>query len=266
MAVEVLAWNIADGFSDEARAAGILQTVQEHEPTAAVFSEAWHEGDERVLEHVVEKLEDFGYVVTPQLYEDAEARDDRHGMVGIVRSEAVDRPATAVRLAGRNAIHLSMADPRDGASIDFFGVHFNDRGERGRMEQAQALLDIVGDARPVIIGGDFNAMYHRGVWPRALAQTTPLSRHVPEINYAPGYKPPKVHHFLDRLRRAGEMACGATLQAFSDVGFQDTHPAHRPTVGPFNLDHILVRGPRVASRQIHPKTDSDHHAISAVVV
>jgi endonuclease/exonuclease/phosphatase family metal-dependent hydrolase len=266
MAVEVFAWNVADGFSDQERSANILKVVQQQQPTAAVFSEAWHESEAHLLDDVLEAFEGLGYAVTPILYEDAEERDDRHGILGIVRTEAVDKPSRSIRLASRSAIHLSMADPESDDPIDLFGVHLNDRNESSRLEQAHALLEIIGDSSPAVVGGDFNAMHRRGVWPQVLAVTAPLLHPIPEINYAPDYTPPKVHHILDGLRRASEMACGSTLQAFADVDFRDAHPQHRPTMLMFNVDHILARGLQVIDRQIHAKTpDSDHQAISAVL-
>lgn len=269
MAVDILAWNLADGLSDKDRATGIVKVVEAQQPTAAVFSEAWQQGEEKVLDGVLKEFQDFGYEVIAVPYEDTEARDDRHGMLGLVRTEAFNasRPSGPISMLSRSAIHLSMIDPKSNIPFDFFGVHLNDRNEDSRLEQAHALLDIAGDVDPVIIGGDFNAMYRRGAWPRTLHLIGPLFQPVPEINYAPGYKPPRLHFVGDVFRRAGEMAEGTTLSTFREAGFWDTHPKHRPTIGPFNLDHILVRDLRVIDQQTHPKTPhSDHHAISAVLV
>jgi hypothetical protein len=60
VAVDILAWNLADGLSDKDRATGIVKVVEAQQPTAAVFSEAWQQGEEKVLDGVLKEFQDFG--------------------------------------------------------------------------------------------------------------------------------------------------------------------------------------------------------------
>ena len=138
MSVEIMSWNIADAFSEEERARKVLRVVGAAKPTVGVFPEAWQEGQESLLDLVEEDLDKQGYRVTRALYEDDVKRRDRHGILGIVQEEASsDRFSHAVRLAGRNALRLTVVDPETENELDCWGVHYDDRSPRHRHAQAE---------------------------------------------------------------------------------------------------------------------------------
>jgi len=85
MAIDVLAWNVLDAFSDEQRARGVLDVTLQQRPDVAVFSEAWREGQEGLLDNVYGHLDKAGYSIAGGLYEDDDGREDRHGILAIVR-------------------------------------------------------------------------------------------------------------------------------------------------------------------------------------
>ena len=169
-------------------------------------------------------------------------------------------------MAGRNAIYLPLIDHIIEKSIDVYGVHLNDRSEKSRLEQARSLIQHIGIDERVVVAGDFNASYRQDRLGRILRLTRPLFSLVPVIDYKPGIKPSKLHHYADRARRASQMAIGTTLKVFEAAGFEDADPDHRPTAGPLNIDHIVVRDLGVLKHQVIPKTAySDHRAISATL-
>jgi len=269
VSVEIMAWNIADGFSDKDRYEGIVEVVTERMPDAIIFSEAWHQDQVAWLGEAARHFMSAGYNLRHTKYEDDEDRDDRHGLLAMVHRRAWGGHSSVVRISGRNALMMGMKDPATGARFNFYGAHLNDRSEASRLSQVAAMiraLNIVGGDNPVVVAGDLNASYRKGLVPGAFRLVGPLFKDVPVVNYAPGYKPDRLTFAADSLRRAGEMAIGSTMQAFRDEGFKDAHPGHRPTISLLNLDHILVRGPRVIDSEVLPKTPlSDHRAITATL-
>jgi endonuclease/exonuclease/phosphatase family metal-dependent hydrolase len=171
-------------------------------------------------------------------------------------------------MIGRSAIYLPIIDRVRDENIDIYGVHLNDRNEASRVQEATSLLDMIGnDNDKVIVGGDFNATYRKDALGRILRVAIPLFRSVPVIDYKPGHKPPKLHHLADMTRRASQMAIGTTLELFEAANFEDADPDHRPTAGPFNIDHLLGRNVKFFDHEVLPKTPySDHHAISATLL
>ncbi|HSX32563.1 MAG TPA: endonuclease/exonuclease/phosphatase family protein [Candidatus Saccharimonadales bacterium] len=270
MAVEVMAWNVLDAFSDEQRARGVLKVVaEERRPDAALFSEAWREGKDGLLDKVFEDLDRNGYVVTHGLYQDNDGRQDRHGIVGIVRKERVaDQRPQLISLSSRNAVHMPLVSADHGTEtvVDFFGAHLDDRLEGRRLAQAVRLIRVAEFSSHALIGGDFNAMQRGDPSAKALRFVRPIARRMPTVEPRPDFKPPKLKRIGSLASRLTDMATGTTMQRFEEAGFRDTDPKNRPTKGPFMLDHIVTRGLEVIGQETHAKSPlSDHRAISALV-
>jgi len=269
MAVEIMAWNVLDAFSDESRGRGVLQVVQEQRPDAAVFSEAWREGKDELLDNVLDDLGRSGYTVAHGLYEDNDGRQDRHGIMGIVRSELVaDQKPQLVSLGSRNAVHVPVVNPASGGEtvFDFFGVHLDDRSEQRRLAQAERLIAAADFSGRVVVGGDLNAMHRTDPRAKALRLVRPIARCMPTVDPRPDFKPPKLKRIGSLASRLTEMATGTTLGRFEEAGFEDTDARRQPTRGPFNIDHILIRGLVAFGQRTHDKSPlSDHRAVSVSV-
>lgn len=266
MAVEVMAWNVLDAFSDENRARGILQVVQEQRPDTAIFSEAWREGKDKLLDNVLDDLDRGGYTVAYGLYEDNDGRQDRHGIIGIVRSELVaDQKPQLISLGSRNAVHMPVVNRATGGETvcDFFGVHLDDRSEQRRLDQAIRLIAVAHFSGQVVVGGDLNAMHRADPRAKALRFVRPIAKRMPTVEPRPDFKPPKLKRIGSLASRLTDMATGTTLGLFEEAGFRDTDMHRKPTKGPFNIDHILVRGVAAFGQRTHDENPlSDHRAVS----
>jgi len=264
---EVMAWNVLDAFSDENRAQGILEVVEEQQPDVAVFLEAWREDKAHPLEYALEELEAKGYATLHGLYDDNDGRQDRHGILGIVRRDNLaDRQPQLVSLGSRNAVHIPFVDESTEQVIDFFGTHLDDRTEERRMGQANRLIAAAEFSGRVVIGGDFNALYRDDSRAKMLRIIKPLAQRMPTVEPRPDFKPPKLKRIGSLASRLTDMATGTTMEQFVGADFEDTDPKRQPTKGPFMLDHIVVRGVTVNSQQTLEKSPlSDHRAVSASV-
>jgi endonuclease/exonuclease/phosphatase family metal-dependent hydrolase len=278
MAVEIMAWNVLDALSDEQRARGVLREIGKQRPGAVVLSEAYREGKEQFLDDVVQEMDASGYHTVYGLYEDDDGREDRHGIMGLMRKDsAAAAQPKIISLVTRNAVHLPLLDTERSTEtvIDFYGVHLDDRNEQRRMAQAEWLIGAAGLNSRVVIGGDMNALHHDDMRAKALRAIRPIAKRMPSVEPRPDYTPPKLKRIGSLASRLTDMATGSTLQLFEAAGFDDVDPDRQPTKGPFNLDHILVKGPLVYFNQhTHarpPVSDqnkaplSDHRAISVSV-
>jgi hypothetical protein len=244
MAVEIMALHAQDAFSDAKRGGDVLNLVRKHKPDAAVFAEAWHEGHDSLLDGYIDALRSQEYGVVGCLYADNDSREDRHGMLGIVRQRLIgSEEPYAVRMGTRNALCMPLEDPETGMVSDLFGIHLDDRREERRRGQANILVhQLVRPDRPTIVAGKFNAMYTRDPIARALRMTRWLTHHLPEVDPRPDVKPPRYKRVGSLARRSSDMACGTTMDVFTAAQFIDADPLHKPTKGPFAIDRIVYRG------------------------
>ena len=156
--VKLLAWNICDGFSDMQRAEGIVNIIEDQQPDVAFFSEAYKEGDEEHLEAVLDRFRILGYAALHEYYNDDDGRRDRHGLLAISRVGGL----AVQRMRSRNGAHIVAHDEETGSSINIYGVHLDDRRERGRLWQTHTLREQIENTESKnenIIMGDFNAMH-----------------------------------------------------------------------------------------------------------
>ena len=266
MAIEVRGWNILDGFSDSQRGPEILDVINWREPTVAVFPEAWQESKPELLGDVEAKLASK-YVVIRTLYDDTDGREDRHGLLGIVRKDCQDADIepSIVSLGSRNAVRLPVIDPDTKTRCDVFGIHFDDRTEERRIGQASALCTIIDRGKPTVVVGDFNSMHYEDVRARVLRGLGPMARRIPSIDPSPEANPPKLKRIGSLAQRLTGMATGTTLQIMKDAGFVDVDQRHRATKGFVQLDRVMVSGAEVVIQGLYrgSRRLSDHNAIVA---
>lgn len=170
----------------------------------------------------------------------------------------------------RNMLTFKVKDEQSGAIIRFFAVHLDDRSETLRRQQVEDMIAFAKqETLPIVMMGDFNAMWHRGVarfyhsWPIRL-----LARCIPFI------------HIRNKAVQFSDMANGSTLAALArECGLRDADPKFRPTVTPKmrtalfmpsipmgQIDHILISDSITASNvKVAPDRGSDHRGVSAVI-
>ncbi|HEX3569151.1 MAG TPA: endonuclease/exonuclease/phosphatase family protein [Candidatus Saccharimonadales bacterium] len=278
MALEVVAWNICNGFSDGNRAPQLIETIaHDLKPDIAILPEAYFEGSDDRLDNVTEDFDVLGYRVKHHLYEDVDGRRDRHGLMLIGRHELMGH-VELIRLAGRTAFKASVADPTSDREGDFFGVHLDDRSKYTRALQTDDLLTHVVDRRPTIVAGDDNDMHARGLRTRILrAATRPLCA-LPLIE--PGTPMPAnmkslagLEYVAGRIGSLGsrlhEATSGVVMQRLEAAQFRDADESRRPTMSnrlPLaQLDHIMVRDAVPTGSRTRRNRLSDHRIVSARV-
>jgi len=276
MATEVASWNLKDALSDAERVDDVLSWVETEQPDVAAFQEALREGYTQHLARAVGELASLGYAASLVDYEDGDGRADRHMLMMIAKRERLAPvPYGSVRMAGRNALRMSLRDDQAGGTlVDVYGAHLDDRFASNRLCQAR---DLTRNRRVVdtVLLLDGNNVHRNTAMARALRLAKPIAHLLPTANPDPDVKPPKLKRIGSLAQRMTGMADGRALQYLQEDlgvnGFVDADPCHQPTMPskrPFlQLDHIMHdRMMRVddGSFRVYPHNDlSDHRAISA---
>ena len=266
MSIEIATWNLRDGFSDPNRMDGIVQTLIDAHPTVAILPEAYREGHESHLPAITELFSQAGYTAIHGLYNDHDGRLDRHGIMGVVKTESLRGDPQIIKTLGRSALHIPIKDSDSGATMDVYGVHLDDRREETRQAYASGLLKLMrrSSADISVAGGDFNAMHRKSWRSRILRALRPIAKRLPTIEPRPDFKYPKLKRLGSLVSRLTGMANGGTMQKFTTAGFRDTHPNQPATIGSFNLDHIVFKGNVTAVGNPVQKTNkSDHRLLTA---
>lgn len=231
--LDIIAWNLRDGINNP----NIQDVILACQADVAIFPEARAE-DESLAAETTINFHNAGYEIFDKNYNDDDGRRDRHGLVLIAKPELVHEAHT-VRLAGRNAIHLTLVQ-----GTHLMGVHLDDRGELRRRDQADIAIRTLGDT--AVIAGDFNAMHGSDGIARLLRRVGPFADKLPARDPVRGEKTPKIQRLGSLAQRLVSMAIGTTLSDFESAGFRDASEDHMPTMrkGPMavQLDHILFRG------------------------
>jgi|GEM_PF-2532732 len=242
----VMALHVQDAFSQQQSAERVMRLIKHHKPAAAIFTEAWAEGEEALLDDVTTAFHDMGYQVERTLNDDdgeEPPRVDRHGMMGIVRNPRLTEGQSGdVRLGTRNALVLPLVDRRTDTELKLYGLHLDDDNEARRLAQAKELIRITDDDEALLIGGKFNAMYRSDVKTNVIRTLGVAARILPAVHPREGADPTKLQRFASLSVRSGDMAQGGTMRAFQAADFIDADPRHQPTKGPFSLDRFVSRG------------------------
>jgi endonuclease/exonuclease/phosphatase family metal-dependent hydrolase len=257
-----MAWNLRDGLGDPERRDGIVRTVLENPPTVAIFPEAFREGTANNTADFIDPLIKAGYTALRTPYHDDDGRKDRHDLLGIVRTERLAADPSVVRLVGRNALRIPLKDDKTGKTINFIGVHLDDRKEETRQAQVTELLRTEDTD---IIAGDFNSMHGRDLRPSMLRLARPIAKLLPATDPNPDIKPKKLERIGSLAERVTGMANGGVMRTVIEAGFEDADPSHPGTKGPFNLDHIMYRDRLFVSQKYDIDTGklSDHRIVMA---
>lgn len=250
MATEITLHNIKDGFSSEKRAEDLVPRTLKGRPDAAVFLEAYAEHRLEPVAGVVEEFERYGYSVAHGLYEDDDDRQDRHGMMVIIKNELLgEAPPAVIRLGGRSAIKATLA-PQDSEPFDLFAIHFDDRSEDSRLRMVadiarHADIDERGKFMgPTAVASSIVGLPKDEMVSRSLRFIRPAVSRLPQADPNPINLPPKWPYRFGLARRLSGMALGMAydqLEAYgvrsSDAYGVPTIPSLRPLV---QLDKIFV--------------------------
>jgi endonuclease/exonuclease/phosphatase family metal-dependent hydrolase len=272
MNIKVFAWNLHDGLTDPNVNVDQLENeILREQADIAVFPEARSEIAD-LADETVNRFEGEGYGLYQTDYDDADSREDRHGLLVLARPELVKSMKT-IRLAGRSAIRLSLLH-----DTSFIGAHFVDRtvrinwgassgGEEQRVEQA---IEAALFSKPKgVIAGDLNATHKKGLTPTVLRVARPLAELLPALDPRPGFDTPKIQRLGSLAQRLTSMSTGKTLQALETDEFIDADPTSQPTMIKghikVQLDHIMVRNLAIVepTKVLSATGLSDHRGIVA---
>lgn len=255
MAIEIAAWNVKDGFSDPDRIPVLRAAIDRHRPDVMVFSEAYAAAATAQLDNVFEDFDKRDYAFGHTLYEDDDARKDRHGLIVIASKELLSGPFAALRLASRYALQAWLTDPATEEAVSFTGAHFDDRSEDRRLGMVQALKPHIAPEgmvlEPVVLAGDLNSMHRTDPLARKLRTLRPLRPLLKLLSIEPDPTNPigGVRRKASLAYRLTDMATGKTMAELESWGLRDADPGHVPTIPAekptAQLDHVLV------SRRIH---------------
>lgn len=250
--VTVMSYNVAGALSDGDKAMAVLDQVELHNPTVAVFPEAYRSGHDNIHEHVFEDLESMGYAFASVDQEVSDPRPDARGILVVAKKELV-AGLGSIPLAGRYAIKADMYNPGTDKPMLFFGHHGNDKNEALRVEDLDALirdyLPLATDADghrnitdPTIYAGDGNTMRRGGVLPAALRAAGPFVRRLPSVEPNPDVEQSGLKRKASLAQRLSEMAIGDADAMLEEIGLRDIDPYNEPTMRKFGLavkiDHI----------------------------
>jgi endonuclease/exonuclease/phosphatase family metal-dependent hydrolase len=160
---------------------------------------------------------------------------------------------------------LLAEDPETKKKFYLMGVHLDDINEERRLRQVDEITQFIHKSDvPVLLLGDFNAMWHEG-WPRLLT-TRAVGFIISRLTYG---------RLQDVLSRLSRMATGVVMERFKEAGLIDADPHHRATTTPkmrgmsfmpsvrlVQIDHILVsKGIDISLPIIGKDSGSDHRSL-----
>lgn len=276
MAIKIASWNVEGRLSgyvenDRGSAEQILTGIEQLDADIVVLPEAYLE---TLADGVDERLAAMGY----EIHDIAYGNDDRDWSLEflgkmpylrVLSRLAISQVEEVAWADTRRLLSMRVSDPDTGKEALLLPTHFDDRTEELRLDQVEDATEYVQNADvPVIMAGDFNAMWHKK---QARFFGSKLMRFV------------ACHIPHERIRNKAiqftEMAGGRTLERLAAVGLRDADEKLRPTVTPKmraapylpsiplgQIDHILVsKEIGVNGYRVSSDMGSDHRAISATV-
>jgi endonuclease/exonuclease/phosphatase family metal-dependent hydrolase len=276
MAIKVACWNIEGRLTPYQKKGTrgtpdhILSEIKKLNADILVLPEAYHDSPNSGADR---QLHDIGYEWHDTRYEDTE-----HESSIKVWGEAYFRVLYRIpaydfkihRWGGiRNLPTFTAVDPETKREICVIPVHLDDLTEERQSLQLDEIISFAGNSQlPMIMLGDFNAMWHEGA---AKFLTGKLFQKV--IPVVPNKEIRSI------LRRIAVMARGGIMRRLKEVGLFDADEKHRATATPkrrelrfapsirlLQLDHILInKFIRVESVKVGHDGGSDHRAVTATI-
>lgn len=170
----------------------------------------------------------------------------------------------------RNLPLITAVDLETKKEFYIIATHLDDITEGRRLQQLSEIIPFIQKSKlPVIMLGDFNAMWHGG-WQQILR--TKL------VKWGISIVPTK--DLRDVLTRLSRMATGKVMEELRDkAGLRDIDPKHRPTTTPkmrgmpwmpsirlVQIDHMLVsKNIEVSVPKIGKDGGSDHRSLATTI-
>lgn len=271
MPLTVANWNAMNGLDSRASLRRSLAVITTLNAQLTVLPEAFAEDRSTDLRLALDLIHALGYRALTVPYEDADNRQDRHGMAVLVKDAAAD--ITVERFGDRNAIVGTIDDAASEQAVTFVALHLDDRSEQSRLKQTDAVISWLQQFDgPKLAVGDFNGLHRADPKARILRTLKPLPYLFPDGQPIFGQKTPRLGRIGSLGRRVTDMATGDVLSELSRIGFADADPTRTPTFSFGNrpllqLDHILTSNCNVESfaRFLKP-AGFDHFPIRATIV
>jgi endonuclease/exonuclease/phosphatase family metal-dependent hydrolase len=279
--LKIASWNTEDALSKAPKFEAVVERIKSIDADVVSLAEAFSETalcdsssrEADCLMAARTMLAVAGYGSYFGLYHDTDGRKDRHGFMILSRTEHADDEWLNFDLGSRQACGLYAGE----LGLTVAGVHFDDRRETGRLNQAGSLLQQLYSDEPNVIMGDLNTMHHSDNRAAALRMVGPIARRLPSID--PGEPKPdgKVSRIVHRAgslsSRLSSMASGYTMDVLTTNGYRDADDAHRPTMKFVQLDHIMTNFTAIPTElyitdfNLHAEAggESDHRPISATI-
>ncbi|HSX06049.1 MAG TPA: hypothetical protein VLF69_06310 [Candidatus Saccharimonadales bacterium] len=256
--IQIASCNVKDALANADRSLELLDWVAMEQPAVAVFTEAYPASDPGDLPVAVAEFRRMGYAVRHVRQEISDDRPDAHGILMIAKKDQMrSRRIKVIKLAGRRALLAQMrdGDEETGEAYDVFGHQGNDRDDKWRLADIQALgRCIFGGAergRPMptaVVTG--NTVERRGLVPHCLsAAGRVINKFVergllPSAPPNPNDPPAGLKRGINVAQRLGLMASGKAYRALQRLTLQNADPSMQPTMRKYGLpvktDHIFI--------------------------
>jgi endonuclease/exonuclease/phosphatase family metal-dependent hydrolase len=276
VAIKIASWNVEgrlSGYVESGRgsAAQVLDGIEALDADIVILPEAYLEAP---ADGVDDRLVGMGYEIHDVAYGNKD-RDWSLEFMGkmpylrVLSRLAISQVEEVAWADTRRLLSMRVRDPETGKEALLLPTHFDDRSEELRLDQAEDATEYIKKSDlPVIMAGDFNAMWHKK---RARLFGSRLMRFVAK------------HIPHERIRNKAvqftDMASGETLERLAAVGLRDADIKLRPTVTPKmraapylpsiplgQIDHILIsEGIEADEYVVSPDMGSDHRAASATI-
>jgi endonuclease/exonuclease/phosphatase family metal-dependent hydrolase len=276
VAIKIASWNVEgrlSGYVEGGRgsAAQVLDVIEALDADIIILPEAYLEAP---ADGVDDRLAGMGYEIHDVAYGNKD-RDWSLEFMGkmpylrVLSRLAISQVEEVAWADTRRLLSMRVRDPETGKEALLLPTHFDDRSEELRLDQAEDATEYIKKSDlPVIMAGDFNAMWHKR---RARLFGSRLmrfiARHIPH------------ERIRNKAVQFTDMASGETLERLAAVGLRDADIKLRPTVTPKmraapylpsiplgQIDHILVsEGIEADEYVVSPDMGSDHRAVSATI-
>ncbi|MBL8121719.1 endonuclease/exonuclease/phosphatase family protein [Candidatus Saccharibacteria bacterium] len=266
--IKVATWNTLNSLGDPERRSHAVSAINRTGADIVWLGEAAFKHDDQSQYNLGVALNTFASEGYQALVTDV-SRDPRHrnnhSNVMLSRDTATHprQFQTGVRLGAWS----------DVGGVAVVGVLLPDYSSTEREKGIQDVLAVSHEG-PMVIMGDFNAMYRHGWRPSVARRVAAISRALPGGNIKNYYDSRGVERARGLIERLGDMASDTVMQLATEYGFTSADPAHAPTVGNpplFCIDHILVNsGLNVRIfNQVQPTSNrgplSDHKMLTATI-
>lgn len=277
MAISIATWNIEgrlskyNGGKRRGTPKDILEEIKNLNADIIILPEAYLDKPD---EGVDSALKELGYSWHDAKYNDtlhdADVARWGHPFMRVLYRIPVKNVTTKRWGNIRTLPVMTVEDPETGESACIIPTHLDDITEERRLQQVDAIVEYIAHLdMPVIMLGDFNALWRRG-WRRLLASAFIrwVARHVPFSDMRSVFVRSSFMaegEVLNRLNRQA-LLYESDLHYRSTVTLKRRETPYVPSIPLMQIDHILVSaGIAISSPVVGRDGGSDHRSLRAVL-